>query len=51
LSQPEQIAETPGMIFVHLEQMTETPRLILVQLEKMAKLESLGDERAQGLQL
>jgi hypothetical protein len=39
------------MIFVQLELMTETPRMIIVQLEQMPKLESLGDERAQGLQL
>jgi hypothetical protein len=39
------------MNFVQLEQMTETPRMIFVQLGQTAKLESLGDERAQGLQL
>jgi hypothetical protein len=39
------------MNFVQLEQMTETPRMIFVQLEQTAKLESLGDERVQGLQL
>jgi len=41
----------PWMNFVQLEQMTETPRMIFVQLEQTAKLESLGDERVQGLQL
>jgi hypothetical protein len=49
--QLEQMTETPRMIFVQLEQMTETPRMICVQLEQMAKLESLGDERARGIQL